>query len=256
VIVNLVQRTLRRFGVELRRTNAPDESFAAQRRLTTATHPVIFDVGAHHGHVALRYRRMFPGSRVHCFEPFPPSFAQLQARVGHDPAVELHALALSSASGHAQLNANAVSDTNSLLPSDPRTQEFWGKGMFERVEQVDVQTVTLDEFCARERIERIDILKIDVQGHEFAVLDGARRMLGERRIGLLYFELIVAPNYVGQRPPRDYFDLLEASGYELIDLFNPIRRLHRLVQADVLFTPRATDPAASSASSAASRPGS
>ncbi|MFZ9888828.1 MAG: FkbM family methyltransferase [Myxococcota bacterium] len=54
--------------------------------------------------------------------------------------------------------------------------------------QLTVQTRTLDDFCAEHGVERIDLLKIDTEGHELRILDGARRMLAEKRIRALQFE--------------------------------------------------------------------
>jgi hypothetical protein len=47
---------------------------------------------------------------------------------------------------------------------------------------------TLDGFCHENAIERIDLLKIDVEGGELDVLRGSRQMLEQRRIGLVYVE--------------------------------------------------------------------
>ena len=47
---------------------------------------------------------------------------------------------------------------------------------------------TVDRYCAEHEIARIDPLKLDVEGHELDVFDGAARMLSQRRIGLVAVE--------------------------------------------------------------------
>lgn len=56
------------------------------------------------------------------------------------------------------------------------------------VTSTTVSLTTLDNFSERQKIERIDFLKIDVEGAELAVLRGARRLLAERRIRFIQFE--------------------------------------------------------------------
>ncbi len=131
------------------------------------------------------------------------------------------------------MNRNA--ETNSLLPSDAQAARYWGEGVLETEGQVEVRLQTLDGFCAERSIGRIDVLKLDVQGAEYEVLEGADALLSARRIGVIYTEVIIAPTYVGQHRLLDYLALLSAQGYELFDLYNPTRRNGRLIQSDIVF---------------------
>ncbi len=51
-----------------------------------------------------------------------------------------------------------------------------------------VRLSTFDDYCASGNIERVDFVKIDVEGHELSVLRGAKRMLNEGRVGVVQFE--------------------------------------------------------------------
>jgi FkbM family methyltransferase len=211
------------------------DPYLVQRRLVKADSPVIFDVGANVGQTALRYRSLFPRAVLHCVEPFGPSFEQLNKALDGDSNVVLHRLALAAASGSARLNVNTSAATNSLLQSDARAARYWGRGLLDTERTVEVVTRTLDELCAERNIRHIDVLKIDVQGGEYAVLEGARDLLSAQRIDLIYMEVIMAPTYVGQRELRDYLTLLGSSRYRLFDFYNPARRDDRLIQSDVIF---------------------
>jgi hypothetical protein len=57
-----------------------------------------------------------------------------------------------------------------------------------QVRSVPFEIVSLDDFCSDEGIDRIDFLKIDMEGLELEVLRGATRMLKEQRFGIIQFE--------------------------------------------------------------------
>lgn len=230
-----MQKALDSFGFQLIRSM---DCFAVQAALTAAKEPVIFDVGAADGGVAKIYRERFPQASIHCFEPFPAAFARLKQALGSAPRTFCHAIALSDRQGSALLNANVSAATSSLLPTDARGASFWGGGLLDTTAQVTVETNTVDAFCAAAGIAHIDILKLDVQGFEYAVLQGGRRMLESQQVGLVYTELIMCPTYQGQRKLHEYLSFFDAVGYELVDFFNPVRRRGQLLQADAVFISR------------------
>jgi FkbM family methyltransferase len=211
------------------------EAFAAQRRLVRNERAVILDVGAHLGETAQRYRALFPHATIHCFEPFPASFAALSRTLAPDTRVQAHAVALGAAAGHGTLNVNRSSATNSLLRSDERAASYWGRDLLDTAATIEVPVTTLDLFCAERSIPRLDVLKLDVQGAEFEVLGGAAGLLRAQAIDVVYMEMIVAPTYVGQRDMHDYLGLFRSYGYVLFDFFNPVRKHGRLLQTDNLF---------------------
>ena len=221
-------------GIDIRRNPFVNPQ-RLQRHLITRDDAVVFDIGAHVGQTSLAYRAMFPQASIHAFEPFPASLARLEQALAHDPRVQIHALALSNQATEQTLFANAVESTNSLMPISEGADEHWGEGRLKAAQPITVKTETLDGFCQRQGIDRIDIMKIDVQGAEYQVLEGASDLLARQAIGLLQFEFILADTYRGQRPLQDYLSLMDAHQYELVDFFQPIRRNGRLLQADLMF---------------------
>lgn len=230
---------LKRLLGQKRRAAKPVEAvstFDVQREIVRAADPVVFDVGASVGDIAREYRRRFPTAFLHCFEPNPAVFEKLRARLPvDDRRIACHPVALASSEGRAQLHVNAFAPTSSLLASDDRGSAYWGTGLLDTLQTIEVQTTTLDDFCTAKQIERIDVLKLDVQGAELSVLEGARRMLSEQRIALIYTEMILAPTYQGQPGLEDYLDLLSGHGYRLFALYNEALKRRRLIQADIIF---------------------
>jgi FkbM family methyltransferase len=147
-------------------------------------------------------------------------------------------LAVAEEAGVATLNANESSATNSLLPSAARGNLTWGLNAFGTERQVKINTTSVDCFCREHAIPVIDILKLDIQGGEFAALTGAQGMLSRQKIGVIYLEIILAQTYEGQHKLHEYLSLLDSFGFELLDLYEPWRRGLELLQADFLFLRR------------------
>jgi FkbM family methyltransferase len=210
------------------------DPFVITRELVGPGARLVFDVGAHEGLAARRYREIFPAATIHCFEPFPESFDRLGQAVAGLGAIELHAFALAAEEGQAAFSVNRNSATNSLLESDEAADVYWRGDTPKTVTSLSVTTRTLDAFAAEQSIAAIDVLKMDVQGGEYDVLRGAGDLLRRHAIGLIYMELITAPTYVGQHRMREYLELFDAVGYELFDFYNLGRGSGRLLQTDII----------------------
>ncbi len=234
VVGEFIKDRLAAAGLELRR-NPFIDPLQLQVRLISSDTPVIFDVGAHIGLTVDAYRQVFPSATIHAFEPFPDSFSRLEARVGQQAGTHLHPLAMSDQDGSKTLFVNQSEATNSLKPLSDLASDNWGEGRLTPSEQINITCETLDNFCTRNKIEQIDIIKIDVQGAEHEVLQGARQMLGKHAIKLIQFECILAETYAGQRPMHEYLALMDKLGYRFLDFFQPMRRNGRLLQADLMF---------------------
>lgn len=135
----------------------------------------VVDAGAHIGSFALMAaKRVGPTGRVLAFEPSPDTFALLRRNLELNPMpwVRLHALALGTRSGLATLHAaepgrgNPAADT--LMPAEGRMP-------------VQVAVRPLDEVLAEDGVTRVDHLKVDVEGAELLVLDGAPKTLAAAR---------------------------------------------------------------------------
>ena len=221
-------------GIDVRR-NPYVNPLKLQMRLLNTLSPVVFDVGAHIGLTVQAYRHALPTAIIHAFEPFPSSLAALRESVRGDPNTHVHALALSDTNAPQTFFVNEAEATNSLKPVSDEAAEHWGAGRVKPTEEISIACETLDAVCAAENIESIDILKIDVQGAEYEVLQGARGMLGKHAIKLIQFECILAQTYAGQRPMHEYLALMDSLGYQFLDFFQPLRRNGRLLQVDLMF---------------------
>lgn len=169
----------------------------------------VVDVGAHAGDWASCARAAFGrAARLHCFEPHPDTFALLAERTAADPHTSCHRLALGSESGTASLFSEAASSAFTSL--HPGTFDRPGHEVT-RVDEVEIRT--LDAVAGELGLSAIDLLKVDVEGHELAVLEGARGLLEAGAIECVQFEF-GERNLASRTFLRDFFELL-GPGFEL-----------------------------------------
>jgi FkbM family methyltransferase len=181
-------------------------------RHVKSSHPVFVDVGGHIGNYTQWLLDQYPDANVHVFEPHPYSFARLANR-DWSGRVVCHNSALSRAPGAPVALFDRDDGTGShhatLYPEV--IDEIYHRSPTRIMVEVD----SLDHVAAAEGIARIDLLKIDTEGHELAVLCGARRLLSEGRIGLIHFEFNEM-NVFSRSFFRDFRAILR--GYEFFRL--------------------------------------
>jgi len=145
----------------------------------------IFDIGANVGQFAGIAKVVLKdySYSVHCFEPGGYAFNQLKSNMGGDNRFYLNNIAMGKDVGTSTLFYDEVG--SGLASMTKRNLEHFGID-FGLSESILVDNV--DSYCDRLQIDKIDLLKMDVEGHEMDVLRGAARLLDERRIDSILFE--------------------------------------------------------------------
>lgn len=148
-------------------------------------HPIstFFDVGANCGQTALAASRRFPSAQVISFEPHPDTFDVLTRNVRRLRNVRAVNVAVGATTGFCEMFSYSNSELNSLLSNSPTKSRLGLRG-----DRLSVKCTTLDSFCEESGVKEIGVLKIDTEGFELAVLQGASRMLREGRIRFVYAE--------------------------------------------------------------------
>ena len=136
----------------------------------------VLDVGANTGVFSLLAARRQPAARVHAVEPVARVFSLLERNVAANGLANItcHRLACGDASGPVTIHVpqgDTIPMLASLVPN-------WSAGRHRRE---DVECVTVDGLCQSMALDRLDILKIDAEGSEDAVLRGAAATLDRRR---------------------------------------------------------------------------
>ena len=145
---------------------------------------VILDVGANAGIYSLAALATEPAALVHAFEPTPEIAEQLRktAKLNDLGQLHVHQIAVSNNNGHASLRRFCGElGTNEGM-------NFISKEPCSSGAEI-VPTICLDHFSQQHAIDHIDLLKLDVQGHEHAALEGAEHLIQDGRIGTIFMEL-------------------------------------------------------------------
>lgn len=175
----------------------------------------VFDVGANVGEMTLLFSRFVgAGGNVHAFEPGGEAFERLTTvcRAASLRNVRLNRLALAEEAGTVNLHVYE-DDYLGWSTRAVRPLEDYGIHVKPRATE-EVPATTVDLYCEREGVARIDLLKIDVEGAELQVLVGARRMLNERRVRCVTFEFGQTTFDMGNTPD-EIESYLKDAGYEL-----------------------------------------
>jgi FkbM family methyltransferase len=200
-----VRQTANRFGLDITRYR-PQHSEAARLATMLAHHNVdlVFDIGANTGQFALALRGGGYAGRIVSFEPLRSAHAELLAASASVHAWEVAPrTAVGDASGTVELNLAANSVSSSVLPMLDRHVSAAPASGYVASEWAPLET--LDRLAAHHlRDSTASFIKIDTQGYEEKVLDGAKELLGLVRG--VQLEMSLVPLYGGQA----LFDTLHA----------------------------------------------
>jgi len=172
----------------------------------------VFDVGANTGQTALTITRHFRDSRIYSFEPVPSTFKKLCLNVAKYPHIEPICSALGAGQGSAKMAAEVLSETNTLVID--------AEAKLNPELLIEVPVDTIDNVCAKRRIQQINLLKIDTEGYEMNVLKGAQHMFAEKRI-----EFILAECDFVDRTSEPHGDFMEifryvaARGFRIVSFY-------------------------------------
>jgi FkbM family methyltransferase len=201
---------------------------------------VVFDVGANKGSYTKELSQFFPNSDIYCFEPSKATFAMLQSNVGNIPGVHCCNFGFGKEPSEVELYSDAEGSGIASL-YDRRLSHF-GIAL-EAKEKITIRRI--DEFCESEGIDHIDFLKLDIEGHELAALEGTGEMLNQGKIRFIQFEFggcnidsrtyfqdfwyLLSPNYNISRIVAD--GLYPIKRYsETLEIFRTINYLAELKQ--------------------------
>lgn len=226
----IVKTMLDKLGLEVRRTRASSKGFTADPysaqqkmlRIMGKASPVIFDIGAHKGETVARYRDIFPGADIWCFEPFPDSARVLNQRFADDSGIHVTTAAVADKAGSKTFYVNNNDSTNSLLPRNQQSRRYYHSESFAST-TVDVDVVTVDDVVRDNNIGSIDILKFDIQGGELMAFEGAKETLQANRAALIYTETLFVPHYEENPLFNDLWNCLAEYGYTLFDIYDLYR---------------------------------
>jgi FkbM family methyltransferase len=185
---------------------------------------LILDVGANLGVFSILLAKRLPERQIHAFEPNPTTFRAMRTNFVRNrcPHVHAHEVAIAAHDGHVSFLVDPIHRATTHIVTEQASSD----GVADNTSSiVRVPCLTLDSFLETHGIEKIALLKVDVEGCENLVFQGARHLLRTGRTKVIYYE--VCPELAkraGFAP--------EAASSQLLDYGY---RLHRLGENGLLW---------------------
>ena len=169
---------------------------------------IIFDIGANMGITANWFAHR--SKQVYAFEPHPDNISTIksQKKLRNINNLTIYDIALGEKESKMQLHVKGFHGHHSL--GDVDNSPTVGK--------IEVNVRKLDDVFGELNIAKIHFMKIDVEGFEADVLNGASKLLNDKKIPYILFELQDTILNSIQRTSSEVFQILFTAGYQIIDL--------------------------------------
>lgn len=193
----------------------------------------VLDIGGSHGQFAREAFRYFPEAPIYSFEPIPECYEELRALREQIPNLQPMNVALSDHDGEQELWLSGFRDSSSLQVMLPAHVEAWPNTAIEG--RITVRVARLDIVAPTLALVEPIFAKLDVQGHELAVIEGGRETLS--RCQRLMIECNFAPLYEGQPAFNDLHQAMYSMGFLFDGFIGHLRhpRTLELLSADAIF---------------------
>lgn len=189
----------------------------------------VLDVGANVGDVAVAALKSYPGAQVICFEPVGSTFKELTKRL--EPFAgwtHLYNCALSDRDEEGEINITTLHGANSISPQAKFHQDC--NPQVRELGKEKIRLVRLDDFAVNFPSQRIDIMKIDVEGHELNVLKGGVNFISNN-VDVIIIEIsLMRDQSWDHQAVFEIFAFLKDVGFCLVNVMD----LHRATDKDML----------------------
>ncbi|MEA4909576.1 MAG: FkbM family methyltransferase [Anaerolineaceae bacterium] len=174
--------------------------------------PIIFEAGAYMGEDTLEMARHWPAGHVHAFEPMPGLYKKAVERTRRCANVTCYPFALGKEAGHQRFYVSGGDSTgsSSLLPPKGHL-DYHPTVTFQ--EEIEVETLSLDDWAQRYAIPGVDFMWLDLQGYELFALQGAEEVLKTTRA--IYAEVSLVELYQGAPLYPELRAWLETRGFRV-----------------------------------------
>jgi len=177
---------------------------------------IVLEAGMYDGKDTLFFSNYFTEGKIYGFEPIPSLFLQASQVLRNQTNVEISNMALSDVTGKSKIflsdRFGQVAGSSSLLnPKDHL-------GVHPQItfkEEVDVDTINLDEWFESKGLDTIDFMWLDMQGYEPIVLKNSPNILSKTKY--IYTEVSLIETYDSVMLYPEYKKFLEENGFEVID---------------------------------------
>jgi FkbM family methyltransferase len=229
----LIQKFLKKRGFYI--TQYPDEDMSRRLKIISTNHiDVVFDIGANIGQYARKMREYGYNKKIISFEPLNSAFEQLKIVAKNDHNWILNNYALGDDDVKSVINISDNSYSSSILNILPAHLDSAPQSKYIAKEEIEIKKLDtiFDSFCSKG--ENV-MIKIDTQGYEKNVIDGATQSLD--RIKVIQLEMSILPLYENEMLYIDMIHYLDKKGFQLFSLENGFsdQNTGQLLQVDGIF---------------------
>lgn len=215
------------FGYQLRKKDKEIKnlSFDEIYKLKIQPTPIIFDVGANQGQSIERFKKIFNNPIIHAFEPINYEYKKLKKKYLKEKNIIIKNYAIGDKIEKKNLYVTVGSGNSSFNKLKKNTE--WIKVRSKQYNtnlenytqnEEEVEIITLDDYCGKNNINNIDILKIDTQGYEDKVLAGSENILKNNIIKTIECEIMLDNVYEKYFTFSDLEKFLTHNNFRLVGL--------------------------------------
>lgn len=200
---------------------------------------LFVDVGANMGQTIDIIMKRFKKAKIYAFEPTPQCFLYLTTRYKNYENVNIINKALGEYNGNAKFSTSEFSATNSILGTNQLLYKNFIPDLqkvLEESNEINVDIIKFDDFYKNNlKNELIDLMKIDTQGYDYYVIEGARQIISEK-VKVIIVENIYLNFYLKSMPYFKIHELLNELGFKLFNIVftNRFNRF-QLIESDCIF---------------------
>lgn len=183
---------------------------------------MIFDCGANIGFVTHQFKKNFPNATIHAFEPNPSIFDKLNKHYEKSKMIKCHNIGIADQNGELLFNINKNSGTSSFLsPNEYHTSNMASKS----ISPTSVPVATISKIMSDEKLNHIDILKLDIEGFEIKAMEGIPNIA--EKVSLVLTEVNLIPTYENQPLIEDITLFLRSKGFHIYNFYGINENKHR-----------------------------
>lgn len=176
------------------------------------SNPVVLEAGAHTGADTVEMAKLWKTSTIHAFEPIPNLFHQLQANTKPYPRVKCHNLALGDINGVISMYVSeGESDGSSSILKPKDHIKLHPRVTFDK--RIRVKSQTINHFCHKNNINKIDFMWLDMQGYELQTLKQSTNILDS--VSVIYTEVNFVETYENVSNAVDLLIFLSHFGFSV-----------------------------------------
>ena len=228
IFKKIIKKIFNFFSLEINKINKEIKNLTFDdiyKEKIKKNNPIILDVGANQGQSIERFKKIFQNPIIHAFEPIKFEFDILKDKYSNDKNVILNNYAIGDKNEIKDFYITAQTGNSSFNKLKPNTD--WLKKRSQQFnttldnftkEKQRIEIRTLDDYCMKNNLDDIDLLKIDTQGYEDKVLEGCRLNFQKNIIGIIESEIMLDNVYEKYFTFSDYEKILIPNNFRLVGI--------------------------------------